>query len=442
MSRKRTATYAFLSVVVVVLAVVVGLITLPQTNPALVCEYADVLSVRPGPGPAVPGVAGAPRWGMPEAEFSTLRVRRSWSILSDEEKRQYLDGILLLKQTTVESSMIGAERANYESFCPGGYTRNLYDYYVELHASAFASMGTEAQLMEQMAHMGPHFLPWHRYLILRMERDMQEALGDPDFTLPYWDWDDCAAGTGDGANPCPLIFEEGFLGSHGGLEEAADVTGYLVDQGYEVNVWAEVGLFSIFNPDSVRCGARPLRRAVGMDEGTNRQVPNSTETIKEGYQRPLYDAAPYEQCRTDETVSFRQYLEGYVRGKPGLLCIIPGACATHGLGHTYVGGDMSGVGTTDPIFFLHHANVDRIWAMWQDNNRENADTSADYGNPGFPHMWYAPLFNFPEVRAEELFDFRALGYTYDSIEPRTVFAVSPTALNLCILPSPSATLLQ
>ena len=30
----------------------------------------------------------------------------------------------------------GAEHADYETFCPGGYTRNLYDYYVELHASA------------------------------------------------------------------------------------------------------------------------------------------------------------------------------------------------------------------------------------------------------------------------------------------------------------------
>lgn len=32
-----------------------------------------------------------------------------------------------------------------------------------------------------------------------------------------------------------------------------------------------------------------------------------------------------------------------------------------------VGGQMSGVDWAgyDPIFFLHHANVDRLWALWQ-----------------------------------------------------------------------------
>ena len=39
----------------------------------------------------------------------------------------------------------------------------------------------------------------------------------------------------------------------------------------------------------------------------------------------------------------------------------------HGSVHGRVGGDMCCVPTAsyDPIFFLHHANVDRIWARWQ-----------------------------------------------------------------------------
>ena len=68
----------------------------------------------------------------------------------------------------------------------------------------------------------------------------------------------------------------------------------------------------------------------------------------------------------------------------------------------------------DPMFFLHHNNVDRIWAMWQDNNRLNPDTSVDYGNPGFPAIWRTSIFNFPDVQVEELFNFRALGYAYDT----------------------------
>jgi hypothetical protein len=52
--------------------------------------------------------------------------------------------------------------------------------------------------------------------------------------------------------------------------------------------------------------------------------------------------------------------------------------------------------------------------MWQDRNRATAATAIDYGNPGFPQGWRGAIFNFPEVRADEMFDFRALGYRYDT----------------------------
>lgn len=39
----------------------------------------------------------------------------------------------------------------------------------------------------------------------------------------------------------------------------------------------------------------------------------------------------------------------------------------HTIGHSGVGGEMSDLFTSvnDPIFFLHHANVDRMWWLWQ-----------------------------------------------------------------------------
>ena len=39
----------------------------------------------------------------------------------------------------------------------------------------------------------------------------------------------------------------------------------------------------------------------------------------------------------------------------------------HGSVHVRTGGDMGGVPTAayDPIFYLHHANIDRLWADWQ-----------------------------------------------------------------------------
>ena len=39
----------------------------------------------------------------------------------------------------------------------------------------------------------------------------------------------------------------------------------------------------------------------------------------------------------------------------------------HGAVHVRTGGDMGSVPTAafDPIFYLHHANIDRLWAVWQ-----------------------------------------------------------------------------
>ena len=379
------------------------------------CEETLHYSVREGEGYGIPGTAGAKRWGMPDAGSTNLRVRRSYSTLSDEEKKRLADAFVGLKQATVDSEASWAQRADYETFCEDGYTRNLYDYYVELHFSAFVSMGKDDMGEYQMAHMGPQFLPWHRYYLLRLEADLRDILGDPDFALPYWDWEDCEAGNEDGSNPCPKIFDTDFLGDHGGCEDGEkEVTGYLVDEGFQTNLYSEGTLETVFNIDSLRCDSKPLQRAVGCSETTEGAAPTG-EDAAGVFDRHVYDVESYDTCNTDENVSMRQYLEGYSESEERTLCIIVG-CQTHGLGHVYVGGDMAsgGMPPNDPMFFLHHANVDRLWAMWQDRNREKDETAVDYGNPGYPDDWRGEIFNFDEVRAAELFDFRALGYRYDT----------------------------
>ncbi|HSH05292.1 MAG TPA: tyrosinase family protein [Anaerolineae bacterium] len=425
MSKKVSLMIALIAITLLVIALFSYVPTLKQVSSFLIasakvggtitCENLTSISISDEFGLGYPGVAGAPTWGLPtDNATEPLRVRRSWSTLTDEEKKQFVDGIVLLKQTTATSALPGAQRADYQSFCPTEYERNLYDYYVELHISAFTTMGSAP--MSTMAHGAPHFLPWHRYLLLRMEKDMQTVLNDPTFTLPYWDWDDCSPGKEDGSNPCPQLFELDFLGSHGGAtDDEAIVQGYLIDQGYEVNVWVDNTLLTIYNTDGIRCGSRPLQRQTGTNQETNGLPPSSIETIDDGYLRPLYDIEPYDACSTDDTISFRMFLEGFRPTDTDIFCFSAGNCARHGLGHTYIGGDMSfGGAVPEPIFFLHHANVDRIWAMWQDNNRQNPDTAVDYGNPGFPDMWRVPLFNFPEVMVSDTFDFRALGYEYDT----------------------------
>lgn len=383
---------------------------------AMICEQINA-TIGLNDGYAVPGVADAPRWGMPQAAPATRRVRRSWSNLDGVEKRRVVDAFLALKNTTVASGDRGSARADYTSFCDQlglePYDRNLYDFYVEAHANAFVSMMTPYQEGTRMAHMSPQFVIWHRYLLLRMEADIGEAIGDPSFALPYWDWTDCYA-DGD-ADTCQLIFEPDYLGSAGSCDEASrSVEGYLTDQGFVTHVYTNDE--SSFSPDSIVCSQRAIERAVGCSSYV--EGPPDQTAIEGIFDRPLYDQEPYDSCSSDQDVSFRQYLEGFTDDETRPYCVATG-CFMHGRGHGYVGGDMDGSSASpnDPIFFLHHAQVDRMWAAWQAANLASGDAErmADYGNPGFPDAYRGPLFNFTEVDASELLDYQALGYEYDSL---------------------------
>ncbi|MDO8185479.1 tyrosinase family protein [Conexibacter sp. JD483] len=62
----------------------------------------------------------------------------------------------------------------------------------------------------------------------------------------------------------------------------------------------------------------------------------------------------------NSTASFRALLEGWTAG-PGMPT--PGM---HNRTHVWVGGSMQyGTSPNDPAFFLHHCNIDRLWALWQ-----------------------------------------------------------------------------
>ena len=80
---------------------------------------------------------------------------------------------------------------------------------------------------------------------------------------------------------------------------------------------------------------------------------------------PAYDEGPWNED-SNITVSFRNALEGWqnVPGTPPAL---------HNRIHVWVGGSMGpGTSPNDPVFFLHHANVDRIWSKWSPRNGNSA----------------------------------------------------------------------
>lgn len=105
-----------------------------------------------------------------------------------------------------------------------------------------------------------------------------------------------------------------------------------------------------------------------------------------------------------------------------------GAGMIEGYGHNHihelVGGLMKHLDTSasDPIFWMHHANVDRVWATWH----ATRDASA------YPADWTARTLNgfvgkegedTGDWRIGDLLETRRLGYAYDALYPFPVFNV-------------------
>ena len=76
----------------------------------------------------------------------------------------------------------------------------------------------------------------------------------------------------------------------------------------------------------------------------------------------------------------------------------------HNSGHVWVGGSMSGILTApcDPVFWMHHCEIDRLWAEWQGANPGQNPNLA--GAAAIMDPW-------PENEVDTR-DIAALGYTY------------------------------
>jgi tyrosinase len=182
----------------------------------------------------------------------------------------------------------------------------------------FRDMHVQPASAEAHGDMG--FLPWHRAYLLDLERELQAI--DPSVTLPYWRFD----------QPAPNVFTREFMGvsnSAGTVEFSA---------GHPFNTWRTDGALGI-------------SRQPGFDTGS---------------------APPGLRTET-QTLALGGLAPNAAYGGFAIMEINP-----HGSAHTRFGGFISRIPSAarDPLFFMLHANVDRLWAKWQWVHRRTSPTEA------------------------------------------------------------------
>lgn len=328
-----------------------------------------------------------------------MAIRKNVATLTATERKAFVDAIKMLK-------------AAPSRFAPP--TMGRYDDYVYVHMQAMMEFRindptqpvangnwtlVSDMRMPMWAHRCPAFLPWHRELLYQFERDLQAVSGDLNLGIPYWDWSVDQSPTGP-----PWLAD--FMGGDG------------ADGPVNSGPFAGQSNWNLTLSEDL---ADHLVRGFGRLQGFSR-LPTPAE-VNATLAESAYDAAPWNDSAA--LSSFRNQLEGW--HVPPSSDVPTGM---HNLVHLWVGGNtgtmLPSTSPNDPVFFLHHCNVDRLWAAWQQLNPSSphylpsnplpSDPGQGLNEPMIffdPNLSSTPPWSDPPATPSKVIDHHGLGYMYD-----------------------------
>ena len=241
-------------------------------------------------------------------------------------------------------------------------TNGTWNAFVKVHAEAMfnytllAGETAGVHTRRNSAHRGPAFLPWHRVFITKLEEALHAEV--PGVTLPYWPWEEDAENFADPA-AAPL-WTAAYIGGTGSPVPDGPFAG-----------WQTVEIQDYLS------ATEPLRDDAGnilFDEGAAGGIleRNLGEfdffPTQAQFDECINNFNFYDESNWDEdSDGLRNRLEGFLTiasDRPGETTVL------HNSVHRWVAGDMlPATSPNDPVFFLHHCNVDRMWAKWQERQR-------------------------------------------------------------------------
>jgi len=274
-----------------------------------------------------------------------------------------------------QSTLTAPEKAAFVAAVKALKADGTYDIFVEQHRTAFMATPNDP------AHRGPAFLPWHREYLRRFEQALQQI--DPSVSIPYWDW------TVD-RTPTASLWAADFMGGNGTGAGQRVMTGPFA---FSTGEWT----LTVLDPGDTNAF---LSRAFGAMGS----LPTQT-AVNAAMNVVPYDSAPWNSA-TNVNTSFRARLEDII----------------HNPGHMWVGGSMMAMSSpNDPVFWLHHCNIDRLWVVWQ---RENPGENylPPSGTPGVVdgHGLDDPMPPWDNEASpptpRDVLNHQAMGYNYDDEE--------------------------
>jgi tyrosinase len=96
---------------------------------------------------------------------------------------------------------------------------------------------------------------------------------------------------------------------------------------------------------------------------------------------------------------------------------------TRHLVHRWMGGTMVAMSSpNDPVFWLHHANIDRLWSDWIRQHQDQSPYLPLTGGPQGHNLYDPMIFHANgapapwegDSRPVDVLDHHSLGYSYDT----------------------------
>ncbi|OOF95563.1 hypothetical protein ASPCADRAFT_170305 [Aspergillus carbonarius ITEM 5010] len=297
---------------------------------------------------AAGGIAGGITGGIAggikqQCRSSRASTRKEWGELSTKERTNYINAVWCLR---------GLPSQLPNDQYPG--VRDRMDDFVATHINNTLYIHSDGLL-----------LPWHRHFIYLYEKALQDECHYQG-TLPYWDWTlftsnltlspvfDGSA-TSLSGNGLPTLNNTSTLCPKNIPCPAPGTGGGCLYNGPFTNWTAHLGPFSIAQvqpygslpPNTWAYNPRCLTRNFTTDWLTS---VNTADNVTALLSAP--DIKSFLALMSPSTL-------GYVGAHEG--------------GHAAVGANMldTWASVQDPVFFLHHAMVDRVWTLWQQEDPES-----------------------------------------------------------------------
>ena len=262
------------------------------------------------------------------------------------------------------------------------------------------STDVSGRYWDQCQHQTWYFTPWHRGYLLALEAQLRAdviKLGGPStWALPYWDY----FGPQDESDIPPSFAQQNL--PDGGPNPLYVTARYGPD-----------GDGAVYIPTPAVIQQHPNDPNLAYGPVTQNCLSNDLYTGTDNNTKPPGFGGP------DTGFWHGGGTSGNLEDNP------------HNIVHVYVGGSspdgrtpglMSdpGMAALDPIFYLHHANIDRMWAAWNQNSANTNPTDSNWLNGPAANGDNEFVMPMPDGSSwvytpQQMSSLSQLNYTYDSL---------------------------